>query len=167
MPKRRLLLAAVGALVAVAAAVPVIAYVIVPAFVRSTVYEPPPSPAAVASIEVSAPGAPSPAPVAALRGELRRIDTVHYGRGHIIVEGGNLRFEDVEIAAAPNMYVYLSDRDDGSPGHFVDLGPLRATNGSFNYGLPEGVALGSIRSVVVWCRAFSVTVTYAVLAGSS
>jgi hypothetical protein len=75
-----------------------------------------------------------------------------------------LRFENVDIAGAPNMYVYLSDRIDGQPGNFIDLGPLKATNGSFNYSVPAGAAQGSARSVVVWCRAFSVTVTFAVLA---
>jgi hypothetical protein len=38
---------------------------------------------------------------------------------------------DVEIAAAPDMYVYLSDRTDGKLGTYIDLGKLKATNGSF------------------------------------
>jgi hypothetical protein len=83
-----------------------------------------------------------------------------------VVQGGAdrfLRFEDVDIAAAPDMYVYLSDRDDGKPGTYVDLGKLKATNGSFNYAVPAEVDLSAVRSVVVWCRRFSVTVTYAVL----
>jgi len=46
----------------------------------------------------------------------------------------------------------------------IGLGPLKATNGSFNYMVPAGVPHGSAQSVVVWCRAFSVTVTFAVLA---
>jgi hypothetical protein len=82
----------------------------------------------------------------------------------VIVSAGVLRFENVDIAGAPNMFVYLSDRTDGQPGRYVDLGALRATNGSFNYTLPADVDLSTARSVVVWCRAFSVTVTYAVLA---
>jgi hypothetical protein len=77
---------------------------------------------------------------------------------------GVLRFENVDIAGAPNMYVYLSNRIDGQPGKFIDLGPLKATNGSFNYMVPAGVPHDSAQSVVVWCRAFSVTVTFAVLA---
>jgi hypothetical protein len=77
---------------------------------------------------------------------------------------GVLRFENVDIAGAPNMFVYLSDRTDGQPGNFIDLGPLKATNGSFNYAVPAGVTQPSSRSVVVWCRAFSVTVPFAVLA---
>ena len=74
-----------------------------------------------------------------------------------------LRFEDVDIAGAPDMYVYLSDRTDGQPGTFVDLGKLKATNGSFNYPVSASVDISTVRSVVVWCRQFSVTVTYALL----
>ncbi|OLC56624.1 MAG: hypothetical protein AUH85_05770 [Chloroflexi bacterium 13_1_40CM_4_68_4] len=82
----------------------------------------------------------------------------------VIVGNDNfLRFEDVDIAGAPDMYVYLSDRSDGKPGTYVDLGKLKATNGSFNYAIPAAVDLSAIRSVVVWCRQFTVTVTYAVL----
>jgi hypothetical protein len=99
---------------------------------------------------------------------LRRLSAVHYGSGVVSVldlAGARyLRFENVAIAGAPNMYVYLSDRSDGQPGHFTDLGPLKATDGSFNYPLPDGLDLSAVHSVVVWCRAFSVTVTYAPLA---
>jgi hypothetical protein len=100
-------------------------------------------------------------------GTLRRIDPVHYGSGRVEVrkvgEERFLRFENVEIAGAPNMFVYLSDRTDGQPGRYTDLGPLKATNGSFNYPLRDAVDLRSVGSVVVWCRAFNVTVTYAPL----
>jgi hypothetical protein len=74
-----------------------------------------------------------------------------------------LRFENVEIAAAPAIHVYLSDRADGSPGTFTDLGPLKATSGSFNYVIPTTVDLAKIQTVVLWCQQFTVTVTYAVL----
>ena len=67
----------------------------------------------------------------------------------------------MDVAGAPNMVVYLSDRTDGQPGHFTDLGPLKATTGSFNYSIPASVDLASVHSVVVWCRAFTVTVTFA------
>ena len=52
---------------------------------------------------------------------------------------------------------------DGQPGHYNDLGPLKATNGSFNYTVTQDLDLSSVRAVVIWCRAFSVTVTYAPL----
>lgn len=157
---RRLLVVA-GALVALAAAVPLVAFGIVPLFVRSTVVEPaPPAPAATPAAGAAA--EPTTAPPV-LAGELRRLDAVHYGSGRVSIRDQVLRFEAVDIAGAPNMYVYLSEAGDGRPGRFVDLGPLRATNGSFNYQVPAGLDLGSIHSVVVWCRAFSVTVTYAPL----
>jgi hypothetical protein len=93
---------------------------------------------------------------------------VHYGSGRVTISGDagsrTLRFDSVDIAGAPNMFVYLSDASDGRPGNFTDLGPLKATNGSFNYQVPAAVDLDAVHSVVVWCRAFSVTVTYAPLA---
>ena len=108
---------------------------------------------------------PMPASTASttLTGELRRVDPVHYGSGQVTITGRELRFDQVDIAGAPNMYVYLSDGTDGQPGHYIDLGPLKATNGSFNYAIPAEADLGPVRSVVVWCRAFSVTVTFATL----
>ena len=142
-----------------AAAVPVVAYVIVPALVRTTLVEDLPERSADASDSIG---------VETLRqGELVRINAVDYGSGRVrLVRIGVdlvLRFEDVDIAGAPDMYVYLSDRTDGQPGTFVDLGKLKATNGSFNYPVSASVDISTVRSVVVWCRQFSVTVTYALL----
>jgi len=138
--------------------VALVAYVIVPSFVRSTIVE---------DLPADARGA-SPATVETLRqGELVRINAADYGRGVVRIVGIDgdsfLRFENVDIAGAPDMYVYLSDRTDGQPGTFVDLGKLKATNGSFNYPIPASVDTKTVRSVVVWCRQFRVTVTYAVL----
>ncbi len=165
MRKRWTLAAAVIAAAALLA-IPIVAFGIIPLFVRSTLYEPPvprSSPAPTASAPTAS-AEPVPTPARSFAGDLRRIDAVHYGSGRVTLAEGVLRFENVDIAGAPNMYVYLSDRTDGQPGNFIDLGPLKATNGSFNYTVPGGVALETIRSVVVWCRAFSVTVTFAVLA---
>src|SRR2546428_3339287 len=128
-------------LLALAASIPVVAYVVVPQLMRRTVVEdlPLPSSPGGATIEV------------VLRGELVRISAADYGSGVIrIVRTGNdrfVRFEDVDIAGAPDMYVYLSDRDDGKAGAFVDLGRLKATNGSFNYPIPASVDLAAVRSL--------------------
>lgn len=171
MRRRLPAIAAAGAL-AVAAAAALVAYVVVPAFVHRELHEP--APAAAATPAPSAPAsAPAPAPSPSgpstlLSGDLRRLSAVDYGTGRVLVldTGGGrvLRFEDVDIAGAPNMYVYLSDRSDGQPGRFLDLGRLKATTGSFNYDLPPGTDLGAVRSVVVWCRQFSTTITFALLA---
>ena len=163
-------LAALAALVVVAAvAVPLVAYVVVPIFVRSTLVEALPTlaPGADASAPAASDVSSSPPAPTLARGDLVRITVADYGSGVVrVVQVGAdrfLRFEDVDIAAAPDMYVYLSDRDDGKPGTYVDLGKLKATNGSFNYAVPAEVDLSAVRSVVVWCRRFSVTVTYAIL----
>jgi hypothetical protein len=159
--RRHLLVVGLGSVLALAAAVPVVAFGIVPLFVRHTVVEPPLTvgPPAVVSTDHD-----EPAPLV-LPGMLRRVDTVHYGSGTVTLTASTaarvLRFENVDIAGAPNMFVYLSDRTDGQPGKFTDLGPLKATNGSFNYTVPADLDLSMVRSVVVWCRAFTVTVTWA------
>jgi hypothetical protein len=156
-----------GAAIAVALAIPIVAYVIVPIFVRSTLVEALPT-VRPAPVVTTQPSASEPTPLTLAKGDLVRITAVDYGSGIVrIVQLGAdryLRFEDVDIAGAPDMYVYLSDRADGKPGTYVDLGKLRATNGSFNYAIPASIDLSGIRSVVVWCRQFTVTVTYAVLA---
>jgi hypothetical protein len=173
-------LALVAALLVVLAAVPLTAYVIVPLFVRSTVVES--APGATTSLLRGTPapglGTPVGTPPTGVgdspnvttvlsSGSLQRINPVDFGSGKVLIlqVGGRrfLRFENVEIAAAPNMHAYLSDHNDGSPGSFTDLGPLKATSGSFNYELPAGVDLGKVQSVVAWCLQFKTTVTYAVL----
>lgn len=145
----------IGAIAIVGAiTVPLVGYVIVPALVRSTLVE-------------DLPLATGPSLQTLGQGELVRINAADYGSGNVrIVKVGDdrvLRFEGVDIAGAPDMYVYLSDQVNGRPGAFVDLGKLKATNGSFNYPIPVSVDLATIRSVVIWCRQFSVTVTYATL----
>lgn len=148
---KRALIVIVALVILAAAAVPLVAFVIVPQLSRSTLTE----------------ELPTTAPVILLSGELVRINAVDYGTGTVrIVRVGEariLRFDGVDIAGAPDIYVYLSDRSDGRPGTFIDLGRLKATNGSFNYTIPASADLGAVRSVVLWCRQFNVTITYAEL----
>ena len=169
----RWLLVGLGAAL-VLGAIPVTAFVIIPIFAQSTLNEPAPREAASPSASAAAsPGAtvaetPVPrGPQQLAAGALQRIDTVHYGSGQVLVveaDGARyVRFQDVNISAAPNLYVYLSDRRDGAPGNYVDLGPVKATKGSFNQEIPAQADLAKVGSVVLWCRAFSVTVTYAPL----
>lgn len=172
--RRRWLLVGLGAALLLAA-IPVTAFVIVPIFAQSTLNEPAPrtarsptasaAPASPGPTAAATPAAHGPQQLAA--GALQRIDTVHYGSGQVLVveaDGARyVRFQDVNIAAAPNLYVYLSDRRDGTPGNYVDLGPVKATRGSFNQEIPAQADLAKVGSVVLWCRAFSVTVTYAPL----
>jgi hypothetical protein len=157
-----------GLLLAGAIATPIVAYAIVPAFVKSTLVEEFPSAGAPAAGATGASATATPPEAQTIaNGELVKISAVDYGSGgvRIVSLGADrfVRFENVDIAGAPDMYVYLSDRTDGKPGTYLDLGKLKATNGSFNYAVPATADLAGVKSVVVWCRAFSVTVTYAVM----
>src|SRR2546430_8655401 len=100
-------------------------------------------------------------------GELQRVDELHRGTGPVsLVELGGktfLRFENVAIQNGPDLHVYLARGMGGAydGGRDLYLGALKATNGSFNYELPAGVAVADYKSVVVWCRAFTVLFTWA------
>ena len=146
-----------------------------PLFIRTTASEalptPPPSMSETfprATIPASiGPTARVVATMDVARGELQYVDALHNGKGPVtlLLVGDRhvLRFENVAITNAPDVHVYLS-RDTGgkwSEGTSVYLGPLKATNGSFNYDVPAGTDVTRFKSVVVWCRAFSVLVTWA------
>lgn len=155
-----------------------------PLFVRTTLNEELPTlmPAATAEALATARAIGSAPPVAVpaadpqlailAKGELQFVDALHNGKGPVtIVRVGEqriLRFQDVAITSAPDVHVYLSRETGGkwSEATSLYLGPLKATNGSFNYEIPASADLGAYKSVVVWCRAFSVLVTWADLTPS-
>lgn len=125
-----------------------------------------------ASVSAATPATQVPPAVRVLAsGKLGFVDANHHGEGAVrIVETAGLRilrFENVSISNAPDVRIYLSKDVGGKyvAANTVELGALKATNGSFNYEIPAGTDLGAYRSVVVWCRAFSVLVTWADLAG--
>jgi Electron transfer DM13 len=145
-----------------------------PLFIRTTANEPDPTPAVARGTL-----APSVTPLAVIsaealtsviaRGELQYVDALHNGTGEVrlerVVVTRFLRFEDVAITNAPDVHVYLSRETGGrwTESTSLYLGALKATNGSFNYEIPAGTDLAPYRSVVVWCRAFAVLVTWAEL----
>ncbi len=127
-----------------------------------------PAPSAAATISTGLGGTLAPAAAKTLAmGELGFVDNLHNGKGAVkVIDLGSqqvLRFESVAITNAPDVHVYLS-RDTG--GKWTEqsslyLGALKATNGSFNYDIPAGMDTATYKSVVVWCRAFSVLITWA------
>jgi hypothetical protein len=140
-----------------------------PLFIRTTVNEAFPTARATlaaGSATVSVTAAPA-VPVTLASGELGRVDALHNGTGTVLlVRTGDavvLRFENVAITNAPDVHVYLSTGQGGqwNEATSVYLGPLKATNGSFNYVVPAEQNSSLARSVVVWCRQFSVLVTWA------
>ena len=146
-----------------------------PLFIRTTANEALPSVTVTTTPRASS-SAPPSSTVAALtetpvtvlaRGALQRVDDLHNGKGAVLLlragEPRYVRFEEVAITNAPDVHVYLSRETGGkwSDATSLYLGPLRATNGSFNYDIPAGTDLAPYKSVVVWCRAFAVLVTWA------
>ena len=142
-----------------------------PLFIRTSANEAfptvaPPVAAASSASAAASVALPVGTPATIASGHLGYVDALHNGTGTVVlVRAGDtvvLRFDAVAITNAPDVHVYLS-RDTGgkwSQATSVYLGPLKATNGSFNYTVPAEVDLTSIKSVVVWCRQFSVLVTW-------
>lgn len=122
----------------------------------------------LASGSQTAPPTPPSATAGVLRsGELGYVDALHNGKGpvRIVDVGGQrfVRFEDVMLTNDPDVHVYLSRETGGRWDEETSLylGALKATNGSFNYEVPAGADVASYQSVVVWCRAFRVLITWA------
>jgi hypothetical protein len=114
-------------------------------------------------VEAAPLAAATGAPVAAVvaSGEVRGADEFHFGEGTVrIVETAPgehvLRFENFSVRNGPDLHVYLSPDPNGYAAAALDLGQLRATDGSFNQPIPAGTDLTRFRSVIVWCEPFSV-----------
>jgi hypothetical protein len=92
----------------------------------------------------------------------------HNGEGVakiILTEDGKLvlRVEDFSVTNGPDLIVVLSPDDDAYAHGSLNLGALKATDGNFNYEIPEGTDLSRYKSVVVWCKSFPTTFAYATL----
>ena len=74
-----------------------------------------------------------------------------------------LRLEDFSVTNGPDLHVVLSADDSGYAQGSLDLGRLKATDGSFNYELPDGIDPGAWASVVIWCDPFAVQFAHAPL----
>jgi hypothetical protein len=88
-------------------------------------------------------------------------DEFHFGSGKASLvetaDGGlRLNLEDFSVLNGPDLFVYVSDDPDGWNEQAVNLGPLKATDGSFSYEIPPQLSAVDIASAVVWCRAFGV-----------
>lgn len=101
-------------------------------------------------------------------------DPVHWGRGRVSVYENVVFLEaDFAVGPGPAFHVYLvpraevRDSADVRNQMFIDLGRLRAFEGSQRYAVPAGVALADYPSVVIWCARFSVLISPADLAFES
>ncbi|MER7752027.1 DM13 domain-containing protein [Kitasatospora sp. NPDC097643] len=74
-----------------------------------------------------------------------------------------LRLENLRTSEGPDVRVYLSagsaaeSRADTLGDGAVELDRLKGNLGNQNYTVPAGTDLSRIRSVVIWCKRFSVT----------
>lgn len=173
-----------GALLAVALVVggPLAWYLGSPLFIRTVLEEPAPSapaaspgpgataaPATPAPATAAPPASDQPEPSSAVRrGEFQGADDFHFGSGTALLieaEPGSwvVRFEDFSVRNGPDLYVYLSPDPEGYVDGAVELGTLRATDGSFNTAVPAGTGVSGTRSVVIWCKAFAVQFAHATL----
>ena len=107
-------------------------------------------------------------------GEFKDADAFHRGSGQAIIYaapgGGHLlRLENLDVTNGPALHVILSTHEDPTNGDevkqpgYADLGPLKGNRGNQNYTIPADVDVSAIRSVVVYCKPFSVVFSVATL----
>ena len=108
-------------------------------------------------------------------GRLGTIDAIHKGTGtatlFALPDGQHiLRFEDFEVQNGPDLFVYLSghpaprDSSQLHEGGAFEVGRLKGNIGNQNYTLPADLDLSPYKSVVIYCKRFSVVFSTAELA---
>ena len=106
------------------------------------------------------------APVLLSSGTFTDADNFHKGSGLVkliaLPDGQTLlRLEDFEVTNGPDLFVYLVEHaaptssSDVKAG-FVNVGRLKGNKGGQNYFLADDIDLSKYKSVVIYCRAFSV-----------
>jgi hypothetical protein len=91
------------------------------------------------------------------------------GRAAVVRLAGGRRVVTLtrfETSAGPDLRVRLATGTDAGGGDALDLGALKGNRGDQQYELPRGAEIGG-RTVVIWCRAFSVAFGHARLAGGA
>ena len=176
-----------GAVLVLALAVgtPTAWYLGSPLFIRTSLEEPSPSQAVTATTGPAAPSATeqstpssaapptaSPAPVVAAprSGPFQGADDFHFGHGtatliETVPGTWTVRFDGFSVRNGPDLYVYLSPDPAGYTPAAIELGRLKATDGSFNMDVPAGAGAGAAASVVIWCKQFAVQFAVAALGG--
>ena len=158
---------------AVAVGAPLGWYLASPIWIRTSLVEAVPTPAPATVVSASASPSPSAAavptgtpsaspfaPTTIATGDFHGTDEFHFGRGTasiIETEPGryHLRLEDFSVRNGPDLYVYLSTATDDYADDALELGTLKATDGSFGYDLPAGTDPNRFRSAIIWCKQFS------------
>jgi hypothetical protein len=158
--------------VALAIGLPVGWYLAAPLFIRTELIEPAPvGPIEAENDAPSAAAIPDDSMTTLATGTFRGADDFHFGEGTAsIIETASgrytLRFEDFSVQNGPDLYVYLSPAADGYTDGALELGTLKATDGTFGYDLPAGTDPADFASAVIWCKQFAVLFAVAPLAAA-
>lgn len=115
-------------------------------------------------IKVMAPGDSQQIVIA--QGNFVDADNFHKGEGTVkLIKSGNkyfVRFEnDFKVTNGPDLFVYFGK--DGKYSNEARIGALKGNIGGQNYEIPEGINPDDYDEVWIWCRAFSVPFSSAVL----
>ncbi len=113
-------------------------------------------------------------PIALSSGQFGVVDRIHQGEGSATLfklpDGQRvLRFEQFNVTNGPDLYVYLSghaaprDSSQLHEGVAFEVGRLKGNIGDQNYELPGDLDLSQFKSVVIYCRRFSVVFSTAAL----
>jgi Electron transfer DM13 len=121
------------------------------------------TPAAAAdapAASVGAEPAPAPAAIEVARGRFRSHEHATSGAATVVRLADRRRFltlTSFETSPGPDLRVRLvpDGSTDGGADGAVDLGGLKGNRGDQQYAIPRDVDVAG-RSVVIWCRAFSV-----------
>lgn len=179
--RRHPLRSGIALALAVVVGVPLGWYLVSPIWIRTSLVEAAPTPPANLAGATPVPSAAAPDPTARptdaasplptpaatpfapstlASGTFHGTDDFHFGRGTAsIVEVGpgrfHLRLDDFSVRNGPDLYVYLSTAADDYADDALELGTLKATDGSFGYDLPAGTDPSRYRSAIIWCKQFS------------
>jgi len=135
----------------------------------------PPATSAATTVPTSASTQPPAAtatpsgPVLLAQGTFRDGEPGHRGSG--VAKLGRdangqavLVLEDFSVTNGPDLHVILGTGTEGS-GSGLDLGELKATDGTFSYPIPAGTDLSLYKSVTIWCAAFPTVFAVATFGG--
>jgi len=119
-------------------------------------------------VETAAPGEGEPlvartGPVLLARGRLRGIDHTASGRAEVVDTGRKVvvQLRDFDVQPGPDYRLYLANGE--SPDGGRELGALKGTSGNQRYDVERRADARRYKTVLIWCRAFSVPVAAASL----
>ncbi len=106
---------------------------------------------------------PSPADGTETEGEISarvpiKPTTAHPASGFVRIikttKGHIVRYEEYKTINGPDVRVYLAKDLDAK--EYIDLGPIKGTEGNINYPIPKGINISDYDYILTWCEDFSI-----------